>query len=155
VVLPGWISYGDYLRCGAMPRFLCAHLLRSCASFAAMGGPAVSATGLQVLCCDRPLLYPALTRKQAPAFLCEPARSKSNPTLAAAAACPPGDYSIYRSPMAKGLPAGAGSLQSCKRSDSVLRYQRKSQWLNLAMSPGLGNPAGNVLGLIAPSASSL
>jgi phosphoribosylformylglycinamidine synthase len=68
VILPGWFSYGDYLRCGAIARF--APVMESVAAFAASGGPVLGiCNGFQILC-EAGLLPGVLRLNRQQQFLC-------------------------------------------------------------------------------------
>ena len=68
VVLPGGLSYGDYLRCGAIARF--APAMDAVVEFAAGGGLVLGiCNGFQILC-EAGLLPGVLRRNESLAFVC-------------------------------------------------------------------------------------
>ena len=69
VVLPGGLSYGDYLRCGAMARF--SPVMRGLVKFAQGGGLVLGiCNGFQILC-ESGLLPGALVRNAGLQFICQ------------------------------------------------------------------------------------
>ena len=81
VLLPGGVSYGDYLRCGAMARF--SPVMAAVKRFADAGGPVLgTCNGFQILC-EAGLLPGALLRNRDLHFVCEvsPLRVERDDTI--------------------------------------------------------------------------
>jgi len=69
IVLPGWFSYGDYLRCGAIARF--SPMMQSVIEFANRGGKVLGiCNGFQILC-ESGLLPGVLLRNSQQQFVCK------------------------------------------------------------------------------------
>ena len=69
VIVPGWFSYGDYLRCGAIARF--SPVMQAVKQFAEQGGLVLGiCNGFQILC-EAGLLPGALIRNRDLQFHCE------------------------------------------------------------------------------------
>src|SRR5215831_9215421 len=72
VILPGWFSYGDYLRCGAIARF--APIMADLVPAARAGLPVLGiCNGFQILC-EAHLLPGALVRNSGLRFIDRPVR---------------------------------------------------------------------------------
>ncbi|MFM7246666.1 MAG: phosphoribosylformylglycinamidine synthase subunit PurQ [Actinomycetota bacterium] len=68
ILLPGGLSYGDHLRCGALARFT--PIMVAVADFAAQGGPVLGiCNGFQILC-EAGLLPGVLTPNHTRRFIC-------------------------------------------------------------------------------------
>lgn len=148
VVLPGGFSYGDYLRCGAIARF--APVMDAVSDFAARGGPVLGiCNGFQILC-EAGLLPGVLRLNRQQQFVCRDVtvrvESAASPLLAG---CSVGDELVIPVKHGEGnWYAPSGLLEALEADGQIaLRYTEDVNGA-VGLVAGVGNEAGNVLGLM-------
>jgi phosphoribosylformylglycinamidine synthase len=157
VVLPGGFSYGDYLRCGAIPRF--SPVMGSVIEFAHAGGPVLGiCNGFQVLC-EAGLLPGALVRNAGLSFICEPVhvrventgsqflgRATAGDVLTIPIKHGEGRYVAARADLERMEAKGQIALRYCSRSGEVVPGANPNgATANIA---GVCNETGNVFGMM-------
>ena len=157
VAIPGGVSYGDYLRCGAMAQY--SPIMAAIKRFAAAGGPVLGVcNGFQVLC-ESGLLPGALVRNHGLHFVCEFSHVRVEQAEAPfTSRVAKGD--VLRIPIKHGegcYHAEARLLDEIERGGQiVLRYCEADGQLTAAANPNgsvanvaaVRNAAGNVMGLM-------
>jgi phosphoribosylformylglycinamidine synthase I len=148
VIVPGGFSYGDYLRCGAIARF--SPVMGAVAAFARDGGPVLGiCNGFQVLC-EAGLLPGALLRNAGLRFVCrEVDLVVGSTTTAWTGACRPGD--LLRLPVkhGEGRYHHPDPARLAGEGQVVFSYAPGHNPNGSAADiAGVGNPAGNVVGLM-------
>src|ERR1051325_746062 len=153
VVLAGGVSYGDYLRCGAMAK--CAPIMEAVGRHAASGGLVLGiCNGFQILC-EAGLLPGALVRNRSLTFVCERARIRvENRDTALTRRCRKGE--ILDIPIKHGegcYYADEATLAAMNaRGQIVFRYVDRAGEVTIESNPngaldsiaGVMNAAGNV-----------
>jgi phosphoribosylformylglycinamidine synthase len=147
-VLPGGVSYGDYLRCGAIART--APVMGAVATFAAAGGPVLGiCNGFQILC-EAGLLPGVLRHNVQQEFVCRDVElvveSADSPFTAG---CEPGDRLVIPVKHGEGNwyadDALYAELES--RGQIVLRYAEDVNGARGRVA-GLVSQGRNVMGLM-------
>jgi phosphoribosylformylglycinamidine synthase I len=149
VVLPGGVSYGDYLRAGAIARF--SPLVEAVLAAARDGLPVLGiCNGFQVLC-EAGLLPGALTRNRGLHFVCRDQRLRvETATSAWTAAYGAGEEIVIPIKHGEGrYVADAATLAALDAEDRVvLRYLGDNPNGSADAIAGVCNAARNVVGLM-------
>jgi phosphoribosylformylglycinamidine synthase len=157
VVLPGGFSYGDYLRCGAMAKY--SPVMAAVKRFADAGGLVLGVcNGFQVLC-ESGLLPGVLLRNQDLHFVCEfvhmrveraaapfLSRAQAGQVLTIPIKNGEGAYFASAAEIARLESSGQVWLRYCDAAGAVVEAANPSG--AVAGIAGIGNEAGNVLGLM-------
>jgi phosphoribosylformylglycinamidine synthase len=150
VVLPGGFSYGDYLRCGAIARF--APVMEAVRRFAAEGGPVLGiCNGFQILC-EAGMLPGVLRPNETLSFVCRDVRVRVEQAV-------PPFTSRCEAGQELTIPVKHGEGAYYAPPDVLMRLEANGQIVlryaadenpngSVADIAGLGNAAGNVLGLM-------
>ena len=157
VILPGGVSYGDYLRCGAIARF--SPIMKSVKAAAERGQVVVGiCNGFQILC-EAGLLPGALTRNEGLHFRCETVSLRvETPASRFTSGYVTGQ--VLRIPIAHGegcYRAEPGVLEELEARQQILfRYCDEQGRVTAEANPngsslniaGIRNREGNVLGMM-------
>ena len=150
VVVPGGFSYGDYLRCGAIARF--APVMEAVRRFAAEGGPVLGiCNGFQILC-EAGMLPGVLRPNETLSFVCRDVRVRVEQAV-------PPFTSRCEAGQELTIPVKHGEGAYYAPPDVLMRLEANGQIVlryaadenpngSVADIAGLGNAAGNVLGLM-------
>jgi phosphoribosylformylglycinamidine synthase subunit PurQ / glutaminase len=150
IVVPGGFSYGDYLRVGAIARF--APIMEEVVAFARGGGPVLGiCNGFQVLC-EAGLLPGALLPNDHLRFRCRQTDVEVvNDATPFTRACAPGEILSIPCKHTTGRYYAPDDELDAMEADGrvVLRYAPGHNPNGSARDiAGVGNAAGNVLGLM-------
>ena len=156
-VLPGGVSYGDFLRCGAIARF--SPVMEAVTAFAERGGPVIGiCNGFQVLC-ESGLLPGVLMRNDHLEFRCiwTDLRVENSSTIFTSASI---EGQTLHIPMSHGEGNYQADADTIKRLDDneqvVCRYADANGNVTPDINPngsinniaGIVNERGNVLGMM-------
>ncbi len=148
VVLPGGFSYGDYLRCGAIARF--APIMDAVTRFAAENGLVLGiCNGFQILC-EAGLLPGVLRPNASLSFICRDVAVRvERSDTPFTSRCEPGQKLVIPIKHHDGAwfapPDVVTELEA--RGQILLRYEDNPNGA-LDSVAGVGNEAGNVMGLM-------
>ncbi|EMF0134412.1 phosphoribosylformylglycinamidine synthase subunit PurQ [Enterococcus hirae] len=147
VLLPGGFSYGDYLRCGAIARFLA--IMKEVVRFAEEGKPVFgTCNGFQILT-EAGLLPGVLRKNESLRFICKTVPLKVNNQTAFT--------SEYETDEIIQLPVAHGegnyfcdeqTLQELKANNQIVFTYAGNINGSVANIAGITNKAGNVLGMM-------
>ena len=149
MVLPGGFAHGDYLRPGALARF--SPVMAAVARFAADGGPVVGiCNGFQVLT-EAGLLPGALQKNRRLRFLCTPVAvaGQPRPARCSPGTCRSAPACASRSTTSRAATSATEATLAELRAEDrvVLRYIDNPNG-SVDDIAGIGNAAGNVVGLM-------